>query len=200
MSTRLSTPPLWALAGLLLLLGAPPMLQAQEAEAPERTLSKEERKEARLARRAAREAARPAVDGAAVYRASCNRCHNARTLEELSPEKWEIVVTHMQVRGSLPQRDVDALLAWMAPPQADEADSGAAAESTYPDLPVLAEQCVRCHGIDRIVDATVASRDADWWRGTLRRMVGYGAPLNPQQQAELAEALEAHGAGSTGEE
>ncbi len=45
MSTRLSTPPLWALAGLLLLLGAPPMLQAQEAEAPERTLSKEEASE-----------------------------------------------------------------------------------------------------------------------------------------------------------
>ena len=186
-----------ALATLLLLAGP----GAQAAEPDNSTvLTKDERRAERQARRAAREAARPAIDGAAVYRATCNRCHNARTLEELAPQKWEMVVTHMQVRGSLPQRDVDALLAWMAPPLADSNDSVAAAMELYPDLPVVAEACTRCHGVERIVDATTASRDTDWWRGTLRRMVGYGVPLNPQQQTELAAALEARGGSSNRED
>ncbi len=106
----------------------------------------------------------------------------------------------MQVRGSLPQRDVDALIAWMAPPPADSTSSVAAATASYPDLPVVAEPCTRCHGVERIVDATTAARDAEWWRGTLRRMVGYGVALTPQQQKELAEALAVHGQSSAGEE
>jgi|GEM_PF-4864460 len=186
--------------GALLLLGGPVALAADDTDADASALSKEERRDARQARKAAREAARPAIDGAAVYRASCNRCHNARTLEELAPEKWEMVVTHMQVRGSLPQRDVDALLAWMAPPAIDTTDSVAAAVAAYPDLPIVAEQCTRCHGVERILDATTAARDAEWWRGTLRRMAGYGVVLKPKQQTELADALEADGASSNRED
>jgi len=183
--------PIALLAGVALVaagLLAPPVTRAEEpAPAAEAVDARAARKAARDARRAAR----PQIDGAAVYRATCDRCHNARTVEELAPERWEMVVTHMQVRGNLPQRDVDALLRWMMPTPGG--DPIAEAKALFPDLPVVAEQCTRCHGVDRLTASTEAGKDAAWWEGTLRRMIGYGARLTPQQQAELAAALVEHG-------
>jgi len=133
----------------------------------------------------------PAVDGAAVYRATCNRCHNARTLEELDPARWELAVTHMQVRGSLPQRDVEALLAWMNPPEgAGLAVREATARGAFPDQPLVAERCVRCHGVDRVQDAMAAGRDTAWWTATLARMRSYGAKLTPKEEAAIQAAVE----------
>ena len=134
---------------------------------------------------------RPAVDGAAVYRTTCNRCHNARTLEELDPARWELAVTHMRVRGSLPQRDVDALLLWMSPPEDAGVDREAEARGVFPDLPLVAERCVRCHGINRVQDAVAAGQDATWWAATLARMRAYGAKLTPNEEATLGAGLEA---------
>lgn len=66
--------------------------QAQEAE---------ESREARVAR------------GAQYWAQHCKRCHNLRRVNELTDSEWEVAVTHMQVRASLPgqiARDVKLYL------------------------------------------------------------------------------------------
>jgi len=137
------------------------------------------------------------IDGAAVYRESCGRCHSLRPTEELDPADWSVVATHMQVRAGLPRRDIDALLAWIAPaPGLPNVDPAEVARRTLPELPLVAERCVRCHGVDRILAASEADHDPDWWRGTLRRMGSYGAVISLDEEAALAAALAAHGASS----
>lgn len=157
---------------LLLALGAaPPASSAPPGEAATKPAPSKEKVE---------------VDGAAVYRGSCNRCHNSRAIEELDPARWEMVVTHMQVRGSLPARDVAALMLWMNPPAADWTGD---ALKAFPDVPLLVEHCTRCHNVDRIQEALEVGRDRTWWAGTLTRMRSYGANLKPKEESSLTEAL-----------
>ena len=52
-------------------------------------------------------------DGEKLFRAHCNRCHNAP--DELSPRVARTVVQHMRVRGMLPEREVQAILDYLAP-------------------------------------------------------------------------------------
>lgn len=137
------------------------------------------------------------IDGAAVYRASCNRCHNARAVEELGPEHWEMVVTHMQVRASLPARDAAALMLWLNPPVADDPVAWAAAATrAFPDLPLLAERCARCHGPERVEAAIDAGQNSAWWSATLARMRAYGANLKPKEESSLSGALTTRASGS----
>lgn len=169
---RTSHTPWLLLAGALALLGSPltPAAWAAPPSAPKK--------------------APVEIDGAAVYRSSCNRCHNARSIEDLDPARWEVVATHMMVRGNLPKRDVDALLRWMNPPQAAGQEQWAvAAQAAFPEVPLIAERCVRCHDVSRVQDALAAGRDDSWWAATLRRMRSYGAKLNPKEESSMTEAL-----------
>ncbi len=130
------------------------------------------------------------IDGALVYRQTCNRCHNARTVDELNPASWELVIAHMRVRAGIPQRDVEALLLWMNPPdQLSEAERIAQALEFYPDIPQLSQTCVQCHDTSRVRDAVSAGQDTAWWTVTLRRMRSYGAKIDTATEGELVTAL-----------
>ncbi len=52
-------------------------------------------------------------DGAKLFQTHCNRCHTAP--DELSPRVARTVVQHMRVRGMLPEKDVQAILNYIAP-------------------------------------------------------------------------------------
>jgi len=52
-------------------------------------------------------------DGGKLFQTHCNRCHNAP--DELSPRVARTVVQHMRVRGMLSEKDVQAILNYIAP-------------------------------------------------------------------------------------
>ncbi len=52
-------------------------------------------------------------DGAKLFQKHCNRCHTAP--DELSPRVARTVVQHMRMRGMLPEKDVQAILNYIAP-------------------------------------------------------------------------------------
>ena len=62
---------------------------------------------------------KPASDKALVRRGArlwspyCGTCHNARPPGERSPAEWDTILLHMRVRGNLPARDAEALLAFL---------------------------------------------------------------------------------------
>lgn len=132
----------------------------------------------------------PLVDGATVYRQTCARCHNYRMPNEFTPEAWEVILQHMKVRAGLPQRDIDALVRWFIPDtsQADSTWMDRASE-LFPEEPLIAAQCVRCHDPDRIATAVAAGWTRDQWTTTLRRMRTYGSPLTSADETTLVDAL-----------
>ena len=51
--------------------------------------------------------------GARLWSPYCGTCHNARPPGERSPAEWDTILLHMRVRGNLPARDAEALLAFL---------------------------------------------------------------------------------------
>ncbi len=130
----------------------------------------------------------PPADGAEVYRGLCGRCHNPRAPNELLPRSWDIVLSHMQTRAVLTERDLEGLQVWF-----DQQQSAVLwredAERLLPDAPLVAEHCARCHEPERVVEAVEAHRDADTWAKTVQRMRTYGLRLSRKLEAQLIETL-----------
>ncbi|MDX1803396.1 MAG: hypothetical protein R3292_04895 [Alcanivorax sp.] len=51
--------------------------------------------------------------GAMAWSQHCNRCHNLRSVEEKSPRKWDITVSHMRVIGNIPGSMADDIKAFL---------------------------------------------------------------------------------------
>lgn len=123
------------------------------------------------------------LDGAAVYRANCGRCHQARQPDELTAEQWRTVTFHMRTRALLTPKEVEAVEAFLTTPPRTPASSKVLAD------PLVAERCQRCHDVGRIDDAVATGRTEAEWRQTLDRMRLYGATLSPDEMARLAHWL-----------
>jgi mono/diheme cytochrome c family protein len=72
--------------------------------------------------------------------------------------------------------------------------AASAAGAQVPDLPdgpgkaLVLSHCVDCHGVDQIA---AKRQDEAAWRGTVGRMVGYGAALTPAESEAVVKYLAA---------
>lgn len=128
------------------------------------------------------------LDGAAIYRDNCGRCHQARAPNELEPGQWRAVTFHMRTRAMLTRPEMQALEAFLTAPPRPGTGSRVLAD------PLVAERCLICHDVGRIEDAVNAGRPFAQWRSTIERMRTYGAQLSPQQADELSRWLAELGA------
>ncbi len=58
-------------------------------------------------------AAQAPSDGERAFHANCGRCH--KPPEQLSPSSVPAVIRHMRVRAMLPEKDVQAIVRYLAP-------------------------------------------------------------------------------------
>lgn len=54
-----------------------------------------------------------ARDGARIWSAACDNCHNLRGATEYSAEEWPIIVKHMRTRAGLTRSQADAVAAFL---------------------------------------------------------------------------------------
>lgn len=47
--------------------------------------------------------------GARIWRATCDRCHNARSALEFDAEQWPVIVAHMRTRAGLTRTEARAV-------------------------------------------------------------------------------------------
>lgn len=52
-------------------------------------------------------------DGARIWGASCNNCHNLRQGTEYSAEEWPVLVKHMRTRAGLTRSQAEAVTAFL---------------------------------------------------------------------------------------
>ena len=51
--------------------------------------------------------------GAKVWADNCSRCHNMRDPREFTDGQWQVIVTHMRLRGGLTGQDARDILAFL---------------------------------------------------------------------------------------
>lgn len=51
--------------------------------------------------------------GARVWRTTCNRCHNARSVPEFTAAQWPVIVKHMRARAHLTRSEAQAVTAYL---------------------------------------------------------------------------------------
>lgn len=51
--------------------------------------------------------------GAAIWSATCNRCHNERPGTQFTAEEWPVLVRHMRTRAHLTRREAEAVTAFL---------------------------------------------------------------------------------------
>lgn len=49
------------------------------------------------------------VDGARLWMVTCDRCHNARSALEFTPDQWPVIVSHMRTRAGLTKSEASAV-------------------------------------------------------------------------------------------
>lgn len=54
-----------------------------------------------------------ARDGARIWSATCNNCHNLRQGTEYSAEEWPVIVKHMRTRAGLTKSKAEAVAAFL---------------------------------------------------------------------------------------
>lgn len=96
--------------------------------------------------------------GAQAWADNCGRCHNIRSPGELSPDLWNVSVTHMRVRANIPQdvaEDIRAFLmsssASLTEPESDLSISmNTGFDLSQADITngqeVYEQTCIACHG------------------------------------------------------
>ena len=57
--------------------------------------------------------AEPTRSGAEVWRANCNRCHNAPPPTTFRPDEWDLVLQHMRLRANLTGGEVRAVAGFL---------------------------------------------------------------------------------------
>lgn len=55
----------------------------------------------------------PAKSGNQLWAENCARCHNNRSPSSYSDAQWEVVATHMRVRGNLTGPETEAILRFL---------------------------------------------------------------------------------------
>ena len=133
-------------------------------------------------------AAKEALDGAAVYRNNCGRCHMPQTPADLSPEDWRAVSFHMRIKAQLTPREFAAIERFLVPESEQHAEASHRAVDQHP---TVVSTCTRCHDTARIQAAVDAGRTEAQWRTTLERMHEYEAPIPRDQFAALSQWLAA---------
>ncbi len=133
-------------------------------------------------------AARAPLDGAAVYRNNCGRCHMPQTPADLSPEDWRAVSFHMRIKAQLTPREFEAIERFLVPESEHHAE---ASHRPVDQHPTVVSTCTRCHDTARIQAAVDAGRTEAQWRRTLERMHEYEAPIPRDQFAALSHWLAA---------
>jgi len=53
------------------------------------------------------------IRGARIWPVACASCHKARPGSEFSPDQWQLIMRHMQIRAQLPARDIQAVLIYL---------------------------------------------------------------------------------------
>lgn len=96
--------------------------------------------------------------GAQAWVDTCGRCHNIRSPGELTPDLWDVSVTHMRVRANIPQdvaEDIRAFLmsssASLTEPENDlSIPTSFGYDLSRADLAngqdVYEQTCIACHG------------------------------------------------------
>jgi nitrate/TMAO reductase-like tetraheme cytochrome c subunit len=54
-----------------------------------------------------------ARDGARIWSAACDNCHNLRQATEYSAGEWPVIVKHMRTRAGLTRSQADAVAAFL---------------------------------------------------------------------------------------
>ena len=97
------------------------------------------------------------IDGAMVYAANCNRCHEYRSPVEFNGPQWSIITTHMRVIAGLPGDETRAVYRFLKaqrdPPLAAVASALPAAEAAANDVErgkalVQERGCLGCHVVE----------------------------------------------------
>ncbi|SRR5579875_3701416 len=76
------------------------LIAVQPVRAQEQPMSAAERREA-------------FIRGARIWPVACASCHKARPGSEFSPDQWQLIMRHMQIRSQLPARDIQAVLIYL---------------------------------------------------------------------------------------
>jgi len=94
--------------------------------------------------------------GAQAWVDTCGSCHNLRSPGELTPELWDVSVTHMRVRANIPADVADDIRAFLMSSSASIMESTSeVSELTSYDMSradldngrtVYEQTCIACHG------------------------------------------------------
>jgi mono/diheme cytochrome c family protein len=136
----------------------------------------------------------PPGDGHDLVAQTCTTCHGLNTVLQLreSADGWRSLVDYMVLHGAPLTQDqetqaVNYLATNFGPgvnlPQATSA-------VTLPDGPgkdLVANNCVVCHGLDRIA---AAKRTPSDWNSVLSRMQFMGAPVSADDKRTIAAYLD----------
>ena len=96
--------------------------------------------------------------GAQAWADNCGRCHNIRSPGELTPELWDVSVTHMRVRANIPGDVAEDIRAFLMSSSASRGESSPRPEVeerprfdlTSANLDngrsIYEQTCIACHG------------------------------------------------------
>lgn len=63
-------------------------------------------------------------EGARLWNATCNRCHNVRAPQERTDRQWDVIVSHMRTRANLTKSEVQAVAAFLKEVNPDPVEQG----------------------------------------------------------------------------
>lgn len=136
----------------------------------------------------------PPGDGRDVVAVTCTTCHGLQTVLQLreSADGWRSLVNYMVMHGApMTQEQADQAVSYLATNFGPGVNvPKPATEVTLPDGPgkdLVANNCVVCHGLDRIAAARRTPSD---WDSVLSRMQFLGAPVSGDDKKTIEAYLD----------